>query len=67
MESNFSAEISTRIFIVTYNRSVHKHLSTHPNPVKICKDKLIAISAHPSEKYDFSNTTKTNKFGTDIF
>ena len=36
-----------------YSRYALKHSSARPNRVKICKDELIAKSAHPSEHDDF--------------
>ena len=42
-------------YVIT--RDVLKHSSAHPNHVKIRKDRLIAISARPSNEHDYSQIT----------
>ena len=48
------------------SRDVLKHLSARPDQIRICKDQLVKISAHPSDEYDYSQITVTYQFRTDI-
>ena len=42
------------------NMGVFKHLSSHSNQAKICKDDFLKKSAGPSDEYDFPKIKKKN-------